>query len=485
MRRFPVFAIAVLLTGCMVGPDYRRPAVDTPPSFQYEEKEARDTANTDWWKRFDDPVLDALIAEALANNKTVKIAAANIEQAAGVLMQTRAQLFPQVSYSGSATRQRLSQSTAIPLTPGISNPQSSFQLLAGANWEIDLWGRIRRLTEAAQASLFATEEARRGVILSLVASTATSYLQLLTLDNQLEIAERTLGTYGETVSQFELKFKHGQVSTMTVEQARSQYETAAAAIPPIKSQIVQTENAICILLGRNPGHIERGKPLSNLTLPTVPSGLPSQLLERRPDLAQAEQNLIAANAQIGAAKALYFPTISLTGALGTASSDLSNLFKGPARMWSYAGSFTGPIFTAGAIAGQVKQAEAGQKAALLFYENAIQSAFGDVENALSSYRESADQLQAQERLVKALREYARLARMLYDGGYTQYLTVLYAETQLFPAELNYAQVHGSVLASLVAIYQAMGGGWVNEADKLTEAPPAPAVKPQIQYSPSN
>ncbi len=477
MRRFTLFAIAVLLAGCMVGPDYRRPVVDTPQSFRFEEKEARDTANADWWRQFEDSVLDSLIAEALANNKSVKIAAANIEQAAGVLMQTRAPLFPQIGYSGSAARERFSQLNATPLPSSVPNPQSSFQLLAGANWEIDLWGRIRRLTEAAQANLFATGEARRGVILSLVASVASSYIELRTLDDQLEIAERSLGTYGETVKQFELKFKHGQVSTMTVEQARSQYETAAAAIPPIKAQIVQTENGICILLGRNPGPIGRGKALSGLALPVVPSGLPSQLLERRPDLAQAEQNLIAANAQIGAAKALYFPTISLTGALGLASSDLSNLFKGPARTWSYAGSFTGPIFTAGAIAGQVKQAEATQKAALLSYENAIQSAFSDVENALSSHAELVDQLKAQERLVNALRQYAHLARMLYDGGYAEYLTVLYAEAQLFPAELNYAQIHGSVLASLVSIYQAMGGGWVNEADKLTEALPAHGVKP--------
>jgi multidrug efflux system outer membrane protein len=467
MRRLAVFAVAALLAGCMVGPDYRRPAVDTPQSFRYEEKDACDTANTDWWKQFDDPVLDALISEALANNKTVKIAAANVELACGVLMQTRAQLFPQVSYSGSATRERFSELTATPLTPTVPNPQAGFQLLAGATWEIDLWGRIRRLTESAQASLLASEEARRGVILSLVASLADSYIQLITLDEQLEIANRTLATYGATLNQFELKFKYGQVSAMTVEESRSQYETAAAAIPPIKSQIVQTENAICILLGRNPGPIERGKALNKLALPTVPSGLPSQLLQRRPDIAQAEQNLIAANAQIGAAIALYFPAISLTGAFGTSSADLKNLFQGPSRMWSYAGSFTGPIFTAGAIAGQVKQAEASQKAALLAYENAIQSAFRDVENSLSSHEQLIDQLQAQERLVKALKEYARMARMLYDGGYTQYLTVLYAETQLFPAELNYAQFYGSMLSSLVGIYQAMGGGWVNEADKLT------------------
>jgi multidrug efflux system outer membrane protein len=476
MRRLAILAITALLASCMVGPNYRRPEVDIPQSFLYEEKDARDTANTDWWKQFDDPVLDALIAEALANNRNVKIAAANIEQAAGVLMQTRAPLFPQIGYSGIAARERLSQLSATPLPVGVPNPQSSFQLLAGANWEIDLWGRIQRLTESAQANLFATVEARCGVILSLVASVATTYIQLISLDDQLEIANRNLVAYGETLNQFELKFKHGQVSSMTVEQARSQYETAAAAIPPIKSQIVQTENAICILLARNPGPIERGKPLSRLSIPDVPTGLPSQLLERRPDIAQAEQNLIAANAQIGAAKALYFPTISLTGALGTSSSDLSNLFKGPARIWTYAGSFTGPIFTAGLIEGQVIQAEAQQKAALLFYENVIQSAFRDVENALSSHAQLIDQLQAQYRLVKAFREYARLARMLYDGGYTQYLTVLYAEAQLFPAELAYAQIQGSALASLVSIYQAMGGGWVGRADKLTQMPAESAMR---------
>jgi multidrug efflux system outer membrane protein len=297
---------------------------------------------------------------------------------------------------------------------------------------------------------------------------ANNYIQLITYDEQLRIAERTLATYKETVDQFELKFKWGQVSQMNVEQANSQYETAAAAIPPIKAQIVQTENALCILLARNPAPIDRGKNLSELTLPDVPSGLPSQLLKRRPDIAQAEQNLIAANAQIGAAEALYFPAISLTGAIGASSYDLGNLFQGPARIWSYAGSFTGPIFTAGAIAGQVKQAEAAQKAAILSYENAIQSAFRDVENSLSAHKEFIDQLQAQGRLVKAYREYARLARMLYDGGYTQYLTVLYAETQLFPAELSLAQYYGSTLTSLVNVYQAMGGGWVNEADKLTQ-----------------
>ena len=266
---------------------------------------------------------------------------------------------------------------------------------------------------------------------------------------------------------FELQFAHGQVSQMNVAQARSQYETAAAAIPQIESQVAQTENGFSTLLGRNPGAIERGKSITDLAPPAIPSGLPSELLERRPDLAQAEQDLIAANAQIGAARALYFPTISLTAALGTQSSELSNLFTGPARIWQYSGSFTGPIFTAGAIAGQVKQAEAMQHAALESYKNAILSAFSDVESALVSRQKLSDQLKAQEALVAALKDYDRLAWLQYNGGYTPYLTVLTAETQLFPAELTASQVRTALLAAFVNLYKAMGGGWVSRADELT------------------
>src|SRR5512143_1416703 len=326
MRRLLVVPfIGALLSGCMMGPNYERPVIDTPDTFRFEDHNAADTANTEWWKQFEDPVLDDLTTEALANNKNVRIAAANIEQAAGVLTTTRSPLFPQVTYNGSAGRQRLSAEGPTPLAN--SNPSSSFQLLGGATWEIDLWGRIRRLTEAARASFFASVEARRGVILSLVSSVASSYIQLRGLDAQLEIAKRTLDTYAESVKLFTLQFKHGQTSEMTVAQARTQYATALATIPQIESQIAQLEQAISILLGRNPGPITRGKSIDELALFAVPSGVPSQLLERRPDLAQAEQNLIAANAQIGAAKALYFPTISLTGGYGYESKNLSDLFK--------------------------------------------------------------------------------------------------------------------------------------------------------------
>lgn len=467
MRLLLVILNTILLFGCMIGPNYSRPIVKTPDNYRYESKDAVDTANTAWWEQFHDPNLNKLINEALANNKNVKIAAANIEQAAGVLIQTRSPLFPQLSYSGSATRERSSESGGSLIWTYLDNPRNSFSVFAGATWEIDLWGRIRRATEAARANLLASEEARRGTILSLVSMVATNYLQLCGLDEQLAIARQNLTSYGESVRLFELQFKYGQVSKMTVEQALTRYETAAATIPQIESQIVQIENSLSILLGRNPGPISRGRLLNDLDLPSVPAGLPSQLLERRPDVLQAEQNLIAANAEIGAARALYFPTISLTGSYGNSSSELSDLFKGPARTWSYGGSITGPIFRGGAVYGQVKQAEAAHEAALLAYQSSIQNAFADVENSLAARTKIGEQLEAQKRLVDAAREYTRLAQLQYDGGYVPYSTVLQAQEQLFPAELNYASYRTSLLVSLVNIYKAMGGGWVVLAEELT------------------
>ena len=468
MRRPGIIILGLLLSGCMVGPDYVRPKLDIPSAFFYEEKEAADTANTGWWRQFDDPELDSLIAEALANNRNVRIAAANVEQGAAVLTQVRSPLFPQIGYGGGGTRERATELGATPVPAAVPNPQTSYQALASARWEIDLWGRIRRLTEAARADLLATEEARRGVILSLVSSVAADYIQLLGLDEQLEISKRTLANYGESVRIFELQFRYGQVSRMNVEQARTQYETAAAAIPQLESQIVQTENALSVLLGRNPGPIARSGKLRQLALPPVPAGLPSDLLLARPDIGEAEQNLIAAGARIGAAKARYFPTVSLTGIFGFTSSDLSNLFRGPARTWSYAGSFSGPIFTGGAISGGVKQAEAARKAALANYELTIQGAFADVENTLAARRKLVEQVAAQERLVRASSEYVRLSRLQYDEGYSPYATVLQAEQQLFPAELNYGQSRAGLFISLVNIYKAMGGGW-QAASELTEA----------------
>jgi multidrug efflux system outer membrane protein len=470
----PVVVAAALLAGCMMGPDYTRPKFDTPAAFRFEPKSVAETADTAWWKQFGDPVLDSLIAEALANNVNLKVAVANVEQAAGVLTQTRSQLFPQVGYTAAGQRARVSEAeanqSAVQLLP---NPQTAYQALLTASWEIDLWGRIRRQSESALANVLASDDARRGVILSLVASVASDYLQLRGLDEQLVVSKRTLGTYADSVKLYTLQFQYGQTSQMTVAQAQSQYETAAAQIPQIESQIAQTENALSILLGRNPGPIPRGKSIAQLTLPTVPGGLPSQLLERRPDLMQAEQQLVAANAQIGAAKALYFPTISLTGAFGGASSDLSKLFTGPARAWNYAGTITGPIFTFGLVSGQVTQAEAGQQAALYNYQQSIQNAFSDVDNALIANQKLQEQVAAQGRLVAALSDYERLATLQYNGGYTSYTTVLQAQQSLFPAELTLASVKSQVFTSSVNIYKAMGGGWIDLADQATGSTSAP------------
>ena len=479
-----IVAIAAgLLTGCMVGPDYERPAVDAPAAFQYEPKAATDTANTQWWKQFNDPVLDALIVEALAHNLNVKVAAANVEQAAALFTQSRSELFPQIGYGLTGQRTETGAGGSSRVSAVVPNSYTAYQAALSVSWEVDLWGRIRRLSESARANALATDEARRGVILSLVAAVATNYLQLRGLDEQLGIAKQTLDTYSESVRLFELQFKYGQVSQMNVAQAQSQYETAAAQIPAIESQIAQTQNALSVLVGRNPGAIPRGKAIGEFTLPSVPAGIPSALLTQRPDLMQAEQTLIAANAQIGAAKALYFPTISLTGTFGSASTELSNLFQGPSRLWTYGGQIAGPIFTFGAVSGQVAQAEAGQQAALLGYRYSIQNAFADVDNALVANQKLQEQVAAQGRLVTALQDYARLAKLQYDAGYSPYSTVLQAEQTLFPAELQLASLRATAYVSAATIYKAMGGGWVTEADQLTTSGPRVPVTEQMEKVP--
>jgi multidrug efflux system outer membrane protein len=466
-----------LVAGCMMGPDYKRPAIDAPKTFQYETTAAAAAANVEWWKQFGDPILEQLIVEALANNKDIKIAAANVERASGVLVSTRSPAFPQLNYQAGAGRFRFSNDGTSALASNLTNPTNAYQALAGASWEIDLWGRIRRQTESAQANVLATDEARRGVILSLVAGVATDYLRLRGLDEQLVMAQTSLGSYAESLRLMELKFKYGRVSQLNVEQARARYETAAAQIPQTRRQIALLQDALSILLGRNPGAIPRGKGIFAVALPDVPAGVPSDLLERRPDLLQAEQQLVAANAQIGAAKAQYFPTISLTGAFGTASTEFSSLFSGPTRSWNFAGNIVGPIFTAGLIAGQVQQTEAATDAALLAYQQAIQKAFADVDDALVSRQELIEQVAAQERQVKALRAYVDLAQQLFDGGRVPYSTVTQAEEQLFPAELNWAAARAELCVSLVDIYKAMGGGWIDAAGRLTDAQPVTRIAP--------
>lgn len=466
-----VLSVVVVLgvLGCAVGPDYKRPEVDAPATYRFGDIQAVESANTMWWALFDDPVLEQLIAEALANNKDLRIATARVEEFAARLTTTRSQFYPQIGYGAGGSRERLSERLDTPVV-GVPNPQTTYQAVLNASWEIDLWGRIRRLSEAAQADLLSTEEARRGVVLSLVSAVASGYVTLRDFDKQLAISQRTAKSREEALKLFELRFKGGIVSQVEVAQIRSEYEAAAAAIPSAERAIAQSENALSILLGRNPGPILRGRSVDDLSLPVVPAGLPSELLERRPDVRQAEQNLIAANARIGAARALYYPAISLTGLFGGASADLDNLFNGSARVWSYAGNITGPIFTGGQVSGTVAQADAQQKQLLATYERTIQNAFREVDDALIDHRKSRERLAAQGRQVDALRDYARLARLRYDNGYTSYLEVLDADRSLFNAELGYAQTQADVFNALVNIYKAMGGGWVNVADKLAPRP---------------
>ena len=468
MPRYLCLVLVLLLTmaaGCAVGPDYKRPAMDIPQAFRFDGEGSREVADSEWWKQFNDPVLEKFIVEAPANNKSVKIAAANVDRASGILMTTRSIFFPQIYYSGIAERTRASKNTINQVVP--ENPYNNFEAVGQASWEIDLWGRIRRLSESAKANLYATIEARRGVILSLITEVASTYIQLRGLDEQLRISNETLKTYQESVRIFELQNKYGQVSGMTVEQARSQYETAAAQIPQIEVEIAKTENALSILLGRNPGPIERGVKLSDLKMPPIPAGLPSDLLERRPDVLQAEQNLVAANAQMGAAKALFFPTISLTGAAGFASEELSTLWLGPSKLWNYAGNVTGPIFTGGGILGQFRQSEASREGALWAYQQAVQSAFADTENALISRKKILEQLAAEQRKVQAFREYERMAELQYNAGYTPYLTVLNAQQQLFPAELQAVQTNAASYITVINVYKALGGGWIAKGEALT------------------
>jgi multidrug efflux system outer membrane protein len=470
-KRVLLCILLLTLTGCMtVGPDYKRPAVDTPSAWRFEEKEVRDLANTAWWQQFKDPVLDRLVSHALQENKDLLIATARIEEFFGRYFSTRGDQFPSAAGNADAFRQRLSEK-GFSRFDGSDNPYNQYEAILGASWEIDFWGKFRRATEASRAELIGTEEARRTVVLTLVSAVAAAYLDIRALDKQLEITQRTADSRRGTLELFELRFQNGIISEVDLSQAESEYEDALARIPDIERAIGQTENALSVLLGRNPGPIPRGLPLDALILPAVPAGVPSGLLERRPDILRAEQTLIAANARIGVAKSLYFPTISLTGAFGTVSTDLSSLFTASSRAWNFGVPVSVPLFTAGRIGGEVKAAEAVQQQALYGYQLTIQNAFREVDDALLDRGKSGQRIDALSRQLKALRNYARLARMRYDEGYTSFLEVLDAERSLFNVELAHTASQNVLFRSLINIYKSMGGGWVDQAEQGLPAQP--------------
>jgi multidrug efflux system outer membrane protein len=472
MRALPLAVAALLAAGCTLGPDYRRPEIDAPGAFRFEIKEARDAANTAWWQQFNDAELNRLITIALAENKDVQIAAARIDQFLGQYAATRAVLFPQVGAQLSGQRQRIPGGN-VPFAPSnASTVIESYDASLSLSWEIDIFGKRRRQTEAARADVLASEEGRRATILTLVSSVASSYISLRQLDRQLEIARETVRTRYDSLLLFKDRFEGGTVSELELAQAKSDYEAALVTVPQVEAQIGQAEDALAVLLGRNPGPIARGASLVDLRLPLVPAGLPSDLLQRRPDLLQAEQNLVAANALIGAARAQYFPTISLTGLFGAVSPEFSGLWKGANKAWQYGLGATAPVFTAGGIAGNVQTAEAQQREALLRYRQAIQNAFREVSDSLVSHSKAREQLVFQDQQVATLRRYLELARLRYDEGYTSYIEVLDAERNLYTAEVSQTQTQALVYVSLVNLYKAMGGGWVAVAERMAQAPRA-------------
>ncbi|MEI6300904.1 MAG: efflux transporter outer membrane subunit [Betaproteobacteria bacterium] len=462
MRKLAAPLMAVLVSACMIGPDYQRPPIDAPAAWRLSEQGAKDLANSAWWEQFNDPALNTLVATALRENKDLMIASARIEEFAGRLGITRSQLYPQVGLGVDASRQRVT-------LPGSSanGTYNSYDVLLGASWEIDLWGRIRRESEAARARLMSTEEGKQGVVLTLVAGVAGSYINLRDLDRQLEIAVNTANAREASYKIFQDRYTGGVISLLELNQNKSQYEEALATIPKFEKEIAQQENALSVLLGRNPGPIARGNNIDQLRVPAVPEGLPSTLLERRPDVRGAEQDLIARNALIGAAKAAYFPSISLTALFGVASSSLSSLFSSGSQAWQYGGALSQPIFTGGLLAGQVEVAEAQQQQSLFAYQKTVQNAFREVNDALIDIDRTRAQLAAQRLQVQSLQVYADTARLRYDNGYTSYIEVLDAERSLFNAQLQYTQTQQTQLQASINLYKAMGGGWVTEAAKLT------------------
>jgi multidrug efflux system outer membrane protein len=464
---------SLILPGCTVGPDYERPMVEPPATWRISTAEASETANTAWWEQFQDPVLNDLINTALLENEDIRIAAARMEQFMAQVEIVRSGFYPQVGYGAAGSREQASKNI---VPPGIESLTETWQATLNAGWELDVWGRLRRSTEAAQADLLAAEEGRRTVILSLVSSVATLYVTLRLLDAQLKIARDTVQSRRKSLDLFKLQFEGGVISELTLAQVRSEYEQAVAAVPEIENQIAGTENLLSVLLGRNPGPIRRGLPINRLTLASIPAGIPSDVLARRPDILQAEQNLIAANALIGVARARYFPRISLTGLAGVASGDLSELFENDSLVWSIGGDAVGEIFTGGRISAGVRQSEAYYREQLARYRQVILNALREVDDALDTTVKAREKLDAQERRIKALSNYASLARLRYDNGYASYLEVLDAERSLFDSELNAVRTQGEVIVGMINTYKAMGGGWVTLAEDTANTVDFPPVE---------
>jgi multidrug efflux system outer membrane protein len=458
LRRFlsPAVALvlAFLLAACAAGPDYVRPTVESPVSWSDTTATKDSTiANVEWWKVFQDSVLQQLVDTALVNNKDLKIATERILEAAASFGYTKADFWPHLDVNLGAG--------------GVKgrggDPAGTFRAGGTLSWEIDLFGRIRRAAEAEEAILFATEEARRGVIVALVAEVGRAYMDLRDADRRAEIARRTLASRKEYVDYSKTRFEGGVTSETDWRQAEAEYFRTASFLSEFERRVRVSENELSILLGRNPGPILRGRSIDQqAVLPEVPAGIPSSLLERRPDIRAAEQELISSNARIGEAKALLYPQLSLTGVGGVESSTLSTLFNGPAVAWSLLGGLVQPLFNAGKNTARVEFTESQMRQTLYFYESTIQQAFREVEDGLITYRKTGEQRSSQNSRVVAQRQVLNLAELRYRGGTTNYLEVLDAQRSLFEAEIDEVQATSSQLKSMIQLYKALGGGWSQE-----------------------
>jgi outer membrane protein, multidrug efflux system len=453
---------ALVLISCTVGPDYKRPAVNPPGTFRNAESATNSLGDIPWWQLFQDPVLKVLIQTALTNNYDLRIATARVEQSRALLAQTRSAYYPQVGYEAGVGAGRNVQGGS----PGYTGGPAGKEYFGAfdASWEIDLWGHIRRLSESSRAQFFATEEARRNVTISLVAGVAQSYFQLLALDEELVIAENTTNSFGQSLKVFSQRLHGGVASKLETSSADALLESAAATIPELRRQIVAQEDQLSVLLGVNPGRIARHSgALADATLPEIPPGLPSTLLERRPDVRQAEQLMSSANAQIGAAKANFYPQLTLTGLYGRVSPELSMMTSGAANAWEAAAGLAGPLFQGGSLRAQLRQARAAWDESRLSYQSTVIHAFQEVSDALAGREELAHEREYQTRAVAAYEEAAKVADQRYRGGQASYYELLLEQQLLFPAQNALTQIHLNQLLATVQLYKALGGGWSSPA----------------------
>jgi len=463
--RLGIAALILLLSGCMLGPDYQAPEIDTPDQFLEAGASGESIVNLKWWELFDDPAMNELIAVALEENRDLAIAFSRIEEARARYGFERSDLFPTLGGGASFNRGNT--------FPGQNVPTGSVQdlyVFAGQlNYEADIFGKVRRSTRAARAELLATEEAARAVMIALIADVASSYLLLRDLDTRLEISRRTVQTRQTSLAIIQARYDNGIVPLLDVNQAEIEEADAAAQIASFERGIIETENLINVLVGRNPRPVlrERNRELQ-MSPPEVPAGLPSELLVRRPDVRQAEQSLSAQTERIGAAVAMRFPTLSLTGVLGLASNDLSDLTSGNAKIWSVGAGLFAPIFDAGKNKRRVEVERAKTEQALNRYEQTILQALREVEDALAGIRTYHDEATARHRQATAARSASTLSRARYDGGVTSYLEVLESDRSLFRAELAESEVRREQLVSVIELYKALGGGWELPAPEQDE-----------------